>query len=236
MDLKKPNKLVENFLQSLYTDNRSQAKEWRGTNIPVGDDSNRPNLVRECMTMEGKRQKINCLRKLRDQAAMNPQYQTRMDRFVDAVSGNYEPTDHQGTIPGNEFKETAVGEDLTEGVIGKTKDHIKHAPDIVKNIKMVQFLSLDMGYSKGYNLKFCKDISAGKERKQCLLKNQVVSLKGKIRALEDYRAGRGKAGKRFSGGCKHMDENRKAVCKRTVRWAIKGIQRKLNPLLRKYRP
>jgi hypothetical protein len=104
--------LLENFLQSLYTDNRSKAKEWRGPNIPYGDEDNRPNLIRKCMTLESNRMKINCLRKLRDQAAMNPFYQARLDRFVDAVTGIYEPTDQQGTISGNEFKETAVGEDL----------------------------------------------------------------------------------------------------------------------------
>jgi hypothetical protein len=104
--------VTENFLQSLYTDNRAQAKEWRGANIPYGDDSNRPNLIRKCMTMEGDRQKINCLRKLRDQAAMNPFYQSRLDRFVDAITGIYEPTNQQGTIPGNEFKQGNVGEDM----------------------------------------------------------------------------------------------------------------------------
>jgi hypothetical protein len=106
------NMIVENFLMSLYTDNRSQAKEWRGANIPFGDDSNRPNLIRKCMTLEGDRKKINCLRKLRDQAVMNPFYQARLDRFVDAITGIYEPTDQQGTIPGNEFKSGNVGEDL----------------------------------------------------------------------------------------------------------------------------
>ena len=103
--------VLENFLQSLYTDNRSQAKEWRGANIPYGDDSDRPNLIRQCMTLEGNQQKIKCLRKLRDQAAMNPFYQARLDRFVDAITDIYEPTDKQGTIPGNEFKPTNVGED-----------------------------------------------------------------------------------------------------------------------------
>lgn len=105
-------KLLENYLNFLYQDNRPQAKEWRGPNIPVGDDSNRPNLIRECMTLESNRMKINCLRKLRDQVAMNPFYQARLDRFVDAITGIYEPTDKQGTIPGNEFKCGCVGEDL----------------------------------------------------------------------------------------------------------------------------
>ena len=104
--------LLENYLNYLYTDNRSQAKEWRGANIPYGDEDNRPNLIRKCMTLESDRMKINCLRKLRDQVAMNPFYQARLDRFVDAITGIYEPTTKQGTIPGNEFKPTAVGEDL----------------------------------------------------------------------------------------------------------------------------
>lgn len=105
-------KLLENFLQSLYTDNRAQAKEWQGANIPVGDDDNRPNLIRQCFTLESKRMKINCLRKLRDQVAMNPFYQARLDRFVDAITNTYEPTDQPGTIPGNEFKTGYVGDDM----------------------------------------------------------------------------------------------------------------------------
>lgn len=109
-------KLLENFLQSLYTDLRSDAKEWRGANRPTGDDSNRPNLIRQCFTLESSKMKINCLRKLRDEAAMNPFYQARLDRFVDAITQTWEPTDKPGTIPGNEFKETAVGEDLKENV------------------------------------------------------------------------------------------------------------------------
>ena len=96
--------LIENYLQFLNTDNRADAKEWRGPNIPYGDDSHRPNLIRECMTLESDKMKINCLRKLRDQVAMNPFYQARLDRFVDAVTGIYEPTSEPGTIPGNEFK------------------------------------------------------------------------------------------------------------------------------------
>ena len=124
--------LLENYLNYLYTDNRSQAKEWRGANIPYGDDSNRPNLIRKCFTLEGNRQKINCLRKLRDQVAMNPFYQARLDRFIDAITDIYEPTNKQGTIPGNEFKETAVGEDLKESRLsekeweseGTWEDHI----------------------------------------------------------------------------------------------------------------
>jgi len=116
----KESTLIENFLQSLYTDNRPQAKEWRGTNIPIGDEDNRPNLIRQCMTIEGNRQKINCLRKLRDQVAMNPFYQARLDRFVDAITDIYEPTNKQGTISGNEFKPSTVGEDTVRTDLSET--------------------------------------------------------------------------------------------------------------------
>jgi hypothetical protein len=105
--------LLENYLSHLYQDNRSKAKEWRGPNIPYGDDSNRPNLIRKCMTLENNQMKIRCLRKLRDQVAMNPFYQARLDRFVDAITDIYEPTKEEGTIPGNEFKPAGlVGDDL----------------------------------------------------------------------------------------------------------------------------
>jgi len=94
---------MENYLQLLTIDNRSQAKEIRGPNIPYGDDSNRPNLVRECMTLESNKMKINCLRKLKEQVAMNPQYRDRIDRWVDAIMDSFEPSPQEGTIPGNEF-------------------------------------------------------------------------------------------------------------------------------------
>jgi len=102
---------LEGYLKYLYTDNRSQAKEWRGANIPYGDDSDRPNLIGKCMALECDKMKINCLRKLRDQAAMNPFYQYRIDRFVDAITQTYEPTEKPGTIPGSEFKTSGVGDD-----------------------------------------------------------------------------------------------------------------------------
>jgi len=99
-------KLLENYLQLLNTNNSSQAKEWRGSNIPYGDDSNRPNLVRECMTLESDKMKINCLRKLKDQVAMNPQYRDKIDRWVDAITDSFEPSPKEGTPPGNELTES----------------------------------------------------------------------------------------------------------------------------------
>ena len=112
------------FLQQLNTDNRTQAQEWQGPNIPYGDDSNRPNLIRKCTMMESATEKINCLRKLRDQTAMNPFYQYRIDRYIDEITDTYEPTSKPGTIPGNEFKTSGVGEDtkvetVTEGRLQK---------------------------------------------------------------------------------------------------------------------
>ena len=103
--------LVENYLDFLNKDLRAAAHEWQGPNIPYGDDSNRPNLIRKCSMLENSKMKINCLRKLRDQAAMNPFYQHRIDRYIDEITDTYEPTEKPGTIPGNEFKETGVGED-----------------------------------------------------------------------------------------------------------------------------
>ena len=109
--------LVENYLDFLNKDLRAAAHEWQGPNIPYGDDSNRPNLIRQCTMLEGAKLKINCLRKLRDQAAMNPFYQHRIDRYIDEITDTYEPTENPGTIPGNEFKETGVGEDTPMSAI-----------------------------------------------------------------------------------------------------------------------
>ena len=108
-------KLLENYLKFLYTDLRGKAACWRGPNIPFEENvDDRPNYVRKCLSLESDRMKINCLRKLKDQIAMNPQYRDRMDRFVDAITQTYEPTEEPGTIPGNEFKTSRVGEELTE--------------------------------------------------------------------------------------------------------------------------
>ncbi|MHA1827439.1 MAG: hypothetical protein ACTSX6_02195 [Candidatus Heimdallarchaeaceae archaeon] len=108
----------ETYVGVLGADTRAAAKEWQGPNIPYGDDSNRPNLIRKCTMMEDATQKINCLRKLRDQAAMNPYYQHRIDRYIDEITDTYEPTNEPGTIPGNEFKTSGVGEDtITEAYV-----------------------------------------------------------------------------------------------------------------------
>ena len=91
--------ITENYLNYLYNPFfQKGAKDWRGHNLPVeGDD--KPNWIRTCMTLETDRAKINCLRKLRELTAMNPFYQYRIDRFVDAITQNYEPSDKPGMIP-----------------------------------------------------------------------------------------------------------------------------------------
>jgi len=90
--------LVECYINYLYDPSYQISKEIQGSNIPVeGDD--RPNWIRECMMVEGERNKINCLRKLKEQTAMNPFYQYRIDRFIDAITQTYEATDKPGYSP-----------------------------------------------------------------------------------------------------------------------------------------
>ena len=91
--------ILENYLTFLFNPTLPrEAKDWRGHNLPVeGDD--RPNWIGMCMHLESDRAKINCLRKLKEQTAMNPFYQYRIDRFVDAITQRYEPTDKPGMVP-----------------------------------------------------------------------------------------------------------------------------------------
>jgi len=96
--------VIESYLKFLYSPEYHTAKEIQGSNIPIEHDE-KVNWIGQCMALESDKMKINCLRKLRDQVAMNPFYQYRIDRFVDAITQTYEATDQQGTIPGNEFKE-----------------------------------------------------------------------------------------------------------------------------------
>lgn len=90
--------LLECYLKYLYGDESYVENDIRGANLPVeGDD--RPNWIRECMMLECDREKINCLRRLREMTAMNPFYKYRIDRFVDAITQTYEPTDCPGMVP-----------------------------------------------------------------------------------------------------------------------------------------
>ena len=84
---------VEGYLNYLH-------EGWRGLNIPIERDQ-KPNYIGRCMALESDRMKIKCLRKLKELTAMNPFYQYRIDRFVDAITGTYERTSEPGF---NEYK------------------------------------------------------------------------------------------------------------------------------------
>jgi hypothetical protein len=90
--------IIEGYINYLFDPDYSIEKEWRGNNLPVEED-NRPNWIRECMMLEGDGEKIRCLRKLRETAAMNPFYQHRIDRFVDAITQNYDASGNNGMAP-----------------------------------------------------------------------------------------------------------------------------------------
>ena len=93
--------VLECYLNFLYDPNYQISKEIQGPNIPIERDD-KPNWIRECMMIESPMKKINCLRKLKEMTAMNPFYQYRIDRFIDAITQTYEPTTQSGTVPGNE--------------------------------------------------------------------------------------------------------------------------------------
>lgn len=89
-----PGSNVNSYLSKLY---QTYEQEIRGENKPIEDCDNRPNYIGMCMhMMETAQEKIGCLRKVREMTAMNPFYQYRIDRFIDAITDTYEPTDKPG--------------------------------------------------------------------------------------------------------------------------------------------
>lgn len=93
--------LLETYINYLYDPSYQVSKEIQGPNIPIEQDC-RPNWIRDCMLEGDDHKKINCLRRLKEMTAMNPFYQYRIDRFIDAITQTYEPTDDPGFI---EYKE-----------------------------------------------------------------------------------------------------------------------------------
>jgi hypothetical protein len=88
--------LLENYLDNLYT---SYEQEIRGENKPIENVDRRPNYIGMCINMlEAPQEKIHCLRKIRELTVMNPFYQARIDRFIDAITDTYEPTDKPGFV------------------------------------------------------------------------------------------------------------------------------------------
>ena len=89
-----PSSNVNSYLSKLY---QTYEQEIRGENKPIEDVDNRPNYIGMCMhMMETAQDKIGCLRKVKEMTAMNPFYQYRIDRFIDAITDTYEPTDRPG--------------------------------------------------------------------------------------------------------------------------------------------
>lgn len=71
--------------------------EIRGENKPIENPDRRPNYIGMCMNeMPNDRMKIKCLRRVRELTVMNPFYQYRIDRFIDAINDRYEPSDKPG--------------------------------------------------------------------------------------------------------------------------------------------
>jgi len=96
--------LIESYINFLYDPEYQVSKEIQGPNIPVEQD-NKPNWIRDCMLLQVNTEQINCLRRLKEMTAMNPFYQYRIDRFIDAITQTYEPTDEPGTVPGSELND-----------------------------------------------------------------------------------------------------------------------------------
>ena len=90
--------IIETYLSYLYGDMSYIEKDIRGPNLPVEGD-NKPNWIGSCMRLGAPREQIDCLRRLREMTAMNPFYKYRIDRFIDAITGKYEPTDQPGMVP-----------------------------------------------------------------------------------------------------------------------------------------
>jgi hypothetical protein len=87
---------MDKFLDKLY---QTYEQEIRGSNKPIEDVDRRPNYIGMCINMfQTNEQKIQCLRQVKEQTAMNPFYQHRIDRFIDAITNTWEPTDKPGFV------------------------------------------------------------------------------------------------------------------------------------------
>jgi hypothetical protein len=105
---------VNSYLQDLY---KTYEQEIRGENKPIEDVDNRPNYIGMCMNMmETPQMKIGCLRKLKEMTAMNPFYQYRIDRFIDAITNTYEPTSKPGFNEYIRGDKDAVQESIQHGI------------------------------------------------------------------------------------------------------------------------
>jgi len=86
-------------MDDIYKLYQTYEQEIRGENKPIEDVDHRPNYIGMCINMmETPQMKIKCLRKVKEMTAMNPFYQYRIDRFVDAITDTYEPTTKPGFV------------------------------------------------------------------------------------------------------------------------------------------
>jgi hypothetical protein len=112
--------LLENYLDKLYT---SYEQEIRGENKPIENVDRRPNYIGMCFNMmETDQLKIKCLRKIRELTVMNPFYQYRIDRFIDAITDSYEPSDKPG------FTEFIRGE-KDSSLVENINNYLNHLND-----------------------------------------------------------------------------------------------------------
>ena len=103
--------------------------------------------------------------------------------------GDYEPTDKQGTIPGNDFKETAVGEDLTDLIqeSGNLGIDYMDTMNIVNNVGMGAALIL-IAHTLYKRLlskaaKSCQGLSSG-AKDVCIQKFKIHAIESEINFLK----------------------------------------------------
>lgn len=124
---------VDGYLEYLNED--------RGINLPIERDE-KPNYIRMCMVQEDDRVKIRCLRKIKELTAMNPFYQYRIDRFIDAITNTYEATPEPGF---HEYKLEEMIQHLQE------KAMVKNLPEDL--ISLLMWAYEDRGYYRKAKLK-----------------------------------------------------------------------------------
>jgi hypothetical protein len=131
--------LTENYLQKLYT---TYEQEIRGENKPIENPDRRPNYIGMCINMmETAPMKIKCLRKVKEMTAMNPFYQYRIDRFIDAITDTYEPTQRPGFTEYIRGEQDALTEDLKHDLRRDRNQityHSKIRPKMVQRLTSAQ--------------------------------------------------------------------------------------------------
>jgi len=198
--------LLECYIDYLYDDNKLISKEIQGPNIPIEHD-NRPNWIRECMLEEHAREKINCLRRLKEMTTMNPFYQYRIDRFIDAITQTYEPTRKPGYAP-----------DLSNHHSGAFSDIIDESTHQKKFIVMPSILLAYRLYQRFFTEagKKCKGLPSD-AKSICIDTHKIRGLKKSISAL-----------KQLNSKC--SKEKVPPKCKASIQTKIKKHQSKIKAL------